>query len=271
MNKKYLYLKIAPSKLMYLGKREKKDVFTSYLGSGSYWKLHLKKHNYTSKDIITYVLFETYDSLEFKKIATYYSNLWNIVESKNFANLCNETGEKGLSNPSLETRNKISYASSNRSAETIQKIINGNKGKKRTKEVKEKISITNKNRSLETREKLRQKQTGRKYSEESKLKMSKIQSNRNSEWREKLSNSQKGKVLSLETRLKISRSQKGKILSEERKLKVSKAVIQMDLEDNFIKEWSSAKLAMKTLNISHVGDICKGKGKTSGGFRWKFK
>ena len=49
------------------------------------------------------------------------------------------------------------------------------------------------------------------------------------------------------------------------------AVIQMDINDNYIKEWSSAKLAMKTLNISHIGDICKGKGKTSGGFKWKYK
>lgn len=46
--------------------------------------------------------------------------------------------------------------------------------------------------------------------------------------------------------------------------------MQYDLEDNFIKEWSSLKEA----KINFKGDIgacCREKQNTAGGFKWKFK
>ena len=41
----YLYIKESPLGLKYLGKTEK-DPF-KYIGSGLYWKKHLKKHKFT--------------------------------------------------------------------------------------------------------------------------------------------------------------------------------------------------------------------------------
>jgi len=51
----------------------------------------------------------------------------------------------------------------------------------------------------------------------------------------------------------------------------SKAVLQYDLNDNFIKEWVSGKLAQDTLNIFGISLCCKNKRKTAGKFKWKYK
>ena len=51
----------------------------------------------------------------------------------------------------------------------------------------------------------------------------------------------------------------------------SKKVLQYDLKNNFIKEWENIKEAQKTLNISHISDVCLGKRKTAGGYIWKHK
>ena len=63
-----------------------------YLGSGKHWKRHLKKHG---NDIKTEIL-EVCDSRE-KLIerGIYYSKLYNIVESKEFANMIEERGDGG--------------------------------------------------------------------------------------------------------------------------------------------------------------------------------
>jgi group I intron endonuclease len=55
--------------------------------------------------------------------------------------------------------------------------------------------------------------------------------------------------------------------------KKSKPILQFDIENNLIKEWDSAGIAAKILNLS-VGNIwmcCNNKYKTSGGFIWKYK
>jgi hypothetical protein len=48
---------------------------------------------------------------------------------------------------------------------------------------------------------------------------------------------------------------------------------QCDLKGNIIKEWISGKQAAKKLKIpaSNISLCCKGKGKTTGGFKWKYK
>lgn len=50
-------------------------------------------------------------------------------------------------------------------------------------------------------------------------------------------------------------------------------VIQYDLQDNFIKEWKSATDVKNTLgfNNSSITNCCKGKTKSSYGFKWKYK
>tara|TARA_R110000868_G_scaffold103026_2_gene283798 strand:+ start:501 stop:1154 length:654 start_codon:yes stop_codon:yes gene_type:complete len=93
----YLYLKTSPSGLKYLGKfttRSNRPNFTvyDYLGSGTIWNQHIKKHNLTAKDIITEVLLQTEDYEELKRVAMEYSNKLQVAESKSFANAVPEDG-----------------------------------------------------------------------------------------------------------------------------------------------------------------------------------
>jgi hypothetical protein len=88
----YLYKKTHnKTGLKYLGYTEKDDVF-SYRGSGKIWLRHLEKHG---DDIVTEILLVTYSHSEIKAAGRYYSELWNIVESKEWANLRIEDGYGG--------------------------------------------------------------------------------------------------------------------------------------------------------------------------------
>jgi hypothetical protein len=69
----------------------------------------------------------------------------------------------------------------------------------------------------------------------------------------------------------------GKVLPKESLIKMGlahkKSVIQYDLEGNFIQEWDSAQDVKINLKIDKgdIGKCCKGKNKTAGGFKWKYK
>ena len=119
----YLYLKTHNvTGMKYLGKTVR-DPFT-YNGSGLYWQRHLKKHGC---DISTEILFETSDQKQFNKISKKYSQKFNVVESKLFANLCHEEGQGGHT-----------LYSSKRNQAISEKLT----GKTKTKEHRKKISIT---------------------------------------------------------------------------------------------------------------------------------
>ena len=53
----------------------------------------------------------------------------------------------------------------------------------------------------------------------------------------------------------------------------SKPVLQYDKNGNFLKEWLGIKNAGENLKIasSEIGECCRGKRKTAGGYAWKFK
>lgn len=59
--------------------------------------------------------------------------------------------------------------------------------------------------------------------------------------------------------------------------KLSKAkyipIIQLDLQNNFIREWNSAKIASKELNISrhHISSCCRGRRNKCGDYKWVYK
>lgn len=94
--------------------------------------------------------------------------LWNFTD-----------GGDGASNPSKETREKLSRASSNISDETREKIRASSLGRKHTPESKEKLRQANlgkkhpnqKKRSEETKEKIRRAKTGLKHTPEAREKM----------------------------------------------------------------------------------------------------
>lgn len=133
---------------------------------------------------------------------------------------------------------------------------------------------------------------GRKHTEESKRKMS--------EWQTGEGNNNYGKQLDEEHKRKISESKKGKNhpmfgkkLPNEYKNKISRTlkdkgskpsddalkksiemrqrkIIQVDLKNNFIKQWNSIKEASDVLklNYSCIRDCCTGRQKTTSGFKW---
>jgi hypothetical protein len=118
----YLYVKTHnKTGLKYLGKTISNDPY-SYQGSGTVWKRHIKKHGY---DVTTEILLQTTDPKELKEVGIYYSNLWNIVESKDFANIVPEMGDGGAQLWTAESRQKLSKA---------------NKGRKHTEEAKNNYS-----------------------------------------------------------------------------------------------------------------------------------
>lgn len=88
----YLYVKTHnKTGLKYLGKTQRKDPH-KYPGSGKYWTRHLNKYGY---DYTTEILLETNSKSELEKLGIYYSNLWNVVESQEWANLKIEQGDGG--------------------------------------------------------------------------------------------------------------------------------------------------------------------------------
>ncbi len=77
--------------LKYLCKTVQED-HDSYLGSGHYWRRHLKKHG---TRITTQVIFQTLDETEFRKKAKEWSKRLDVVNSKEWANEVHEEGSGG--------------------------------------------------------------------------------------------------------------------------------------------------------------------------------
>lgn len=141
----YLYLKTHnKTGLKYLGKTVS-DPF-KYQGSGKYWKHHLAKHGY---DVKTEILFQSTCKNKIKEKGLYYSNLWSIVESDNFANLKEEAGDGGTQPWPKESREKLSKS---------MKLLNKKypdrfKGRSITESQKKKMSASLKKHIKENKEK----------------------------------------------------------------------------------------------------------------------
>ena len=85
----YLYVKThRVTGLKYLGKTTK-DPY-KYKGSGVYWLNHIKFHGYDVDTIIVKICSSVEELISWGK---YYSNLWNVVEDKSWANLKPEEGD----------------------------------------------------------------------------------------------------------------------------------------------------------------------------------
>jgi hypothetical protein len=107
----YLYKKTHKvTGLKYLGKTSSTNPH-NYKGSGTFWKRHIEKHGY---DVETEILKECQTNDEIKFWGTYYSNLWNIVTSSEWANLKEEAGDGGRH--SDETISRISATMKGRPA-----------------------------------------------------------------------------------------------------------------------------------------------------------
>jgi hypothetical protein len=146
----YLYVKThAKTGLKYLGYTTSKDPYV-YTGSGKYWKRHLKKYG---NNCTTQILLMTEDKEELKETGLFFSKLWDIVQSSEWANLKTESGDGGWDHidnrgriVSEETKRKQSLSASVRlvgdknpfygkhHSEESKKII-GEASKKRAKRI----------------------------------------------------------------------------------------------------------------------------------------
>ena len=107
----YLYKKThKDTGLKYLGKTIAKDPY-SYPGSGVYWTRHLETHG---NNVETEILRECQTNEELKYWGQYYSKLWNVVESNEWANLIEEAGPGGYW--STQSKQKLSQTNKARLA-----------------------------------------------------------------------------------------------------------------------------------------------------------
>ncbi len=163
----YLYLKTHNiTGLKYLGKTKCKDPH-KYQGSGKLWKRHIKKHGY---NVTTEILFESDDPDKIKEKGLYYSNLYDVVSSNDFANLKEESGDGGWEHCNLN----LSVLEGRR-----KRMLENNPfiGKKHTEESKVKIRDKRKlqvigKRKEETKEKIKKSLIGHEVSDNTKKKIS---------------------------------------------------------------------------------------------------
>jgi hypothetical protein len=115
----YLYKKTHnKTGLQYLGKT-KRDPF-NYKGSGIVWSRHLSKHG---NDVTTEILKECQTNEEVKKWGIYYSKLWNVVESKDWANLKEECGDGGdMGGPEIYRKHWLAITSPDAKAKKINSL-----------------------------------------------------------------------------------------------------------------------------------------------------
>lgn len=127
----YLYIKQhTVTGLRYFGKTTKPDPHL-YLGSGNYWKQHLKTHG---NDVATVWISELFTSKdELIEFALFFSETFNIVHAVNknnkkiWANQISENGIDGAPHGHIHT------------AKTKQKIGEANKGRHPSEETKAKM------------------------------------------------------------------------------------------------------------------------------------
>lgn len=169
MSSNIIYLPITPTVLMikrhqktglkYFHKTTRIDQAREYLGSGTRWTQHIKKHG--KEFVETLWVSDVFTDSSISRFALKFSRLNKIVESNKWANLVEENGLSGGD----------TFSGKKHSIETIDKM---------------KVSANRKPRSEETKQKIRETkaknpQKGKKGPEKTK------------EWRENLSKSLKGK------------------------------------------------------------------------------
>lgn len=125
----YLYVKThTTTGLKYLGKTKEKDPH-KYPGSGLRWANHLKVHG---KTYTTQILLATESVEELKETGLFFSKLWNVEKSKDWANMRPETGDGGDGRNTVEHRDNTYLIGNkhglNNSGNPNAKGLKGNKG-----------------------------------------------------------------------------------------------------------------------------------------------
>lgn len=237
----FLYVKTSPLGLKYLGKTTR-DPFI-YMGSGKRWLKHCDKHNLKATDIKTEILFESTKTEEIRDKGIYYSNLWDIVSSREWANLMPERCDGGdasrLNTPEAKMKHLIPILQYSKEGSFI----------KEWSSIKEAREFYNVNGS-------------------------------------DISHACKGKHMTIKGFIWLYKKDKDKLSERLDKIRTykptsnikgtkgkCKSIIQYDMNEVLIKEWSSIKDAADDLKIerSSISRACSGHNITSSGFKWKYK
>jgi group I intron endonuclease len=228
-----------------------------YLGSGDLIKLSIKKYGKENfkKEILQ--ICESQDELNYYE--RYYISLYDSTNKIIGYNISfgGTNGTMFNRQHSEETKNKISlsHLGKEKSDEHKENFLKSLTGKKISDETKQKMSNSNLykgkkkgNLSEETKLKISKSKTGKKMSDEVKKKMS-------------------------ETRVGVNNGFYGKKHSETFMKKKRKSIIQLTLNNELIKEWESITDAGNNLGIpiSNICCVLRGKYKTAGGYKFKYK
>jgi hypothetical protein len=209
-------------------------------------KDHIKTYgsqiNYTYIDEIQSLNRKDWEPLETKWIQHYIDLGYNVINKR----------KKGGNGPEYRTEEEKS------------KISKGNLGKEK-KGVS--LYLKNKPKPLGFGDKISKALKGKKRSEKAKQNISKghLGKKRNN-FKKGKENKNFGKNKSKTHSLNISKAKTG--LSRPDK---NIPIIQHDLQNNFIKEWSSVNDALKFLNIKGISNVLSNRSKSAGGFKWKYK
>lgn len=139
--------------MLYFGKTVSSCV-ESYLGSGTRWKAHIRKHgkSFVKTVWVSEVFTNEEDLIDF---AQFFSEYFDIVKSSKWANLVVENGITGGAIRtgavlSEETKEKLRQKASGKKAslETRLKMSVAHKGKPQTKKQKQAMREYNQNRKL---------------------------------------------------------------------------------------------------------------------------
>ena len=241
MKNTYIYIKESPTGLKYLGKTVS-DPY-EYKGSGKKWKLHLKKHNIKPSEIKTTILCETNNAVELKELGLYYSNLYDVVNSSNWANLKPEEGDGG----DLSMFRKYK-GHTNDTKDKIRNTLLGRKKGPLKDETKEKIRKANlgKIHSEETKQKISKAKSGIKQTEESnqKRRNALIGKQRPDTVGKKISEAKKGKKFSKEHK----QSLKGKRNPYGEQLKIKCIHCGLEGGKNSINRWHNDKCKNRVIS-----------------------
>lgn len=158
---------------------------------------------------------------------------------------------------------------------TLINMKGGGLGGKLSQEIKTKIGNKHKGRVLseEHKKKCSISLSGRKITDETRNKMSAAQKGRKS-WNKGRGNNI---IYTPELRNKIGLAKIGKPISQFQKEALLKSivipVVQLTIDGVFLKEWASAKEAERQTGVlsQNISQVCKGKYKSSGGYKWKYK
>lgn len=154
----YLYVKRHnKTGLMYFGKTYREP--ESYKGSGKHWKRHITKHGNDVSTIWKELFFDKSSLIEF---AEFFSEEFDIVKSKKWANLIPENGLDG---------NPLGLKRAPLTEEQKSRISNSLKGRKQTADEKLAHSLAIKGRkfSLEHKQNISKAKSGKPQSEKARI------------------------------------------------------------------------------------------------------